>query len=260
LHLALTHPYDAFRVFHDRSEGVMRLRVRGKHVAFGLVAVSGVAFLGGLCYVLSPDARRTLVGPLEWVGADGWLAALAADPDKDVRAAATDALIRRGAPAVPALVRRVNRPGVEDRTFALAVLARMGPAARDAMPSLKPLLREDPDAEIRAHAVLAFALVGRGDPGVTAELVRMLKSPVERDREGAAFACRMLGADAKRAIPALIDSLRDPEPEVREEALQALNAITGSLGDDDAALRDPARAAAAKAMAELKTDAPAGQP
>ena len=238
----------------------MTPRPRRKRLAFTAVLLGGLVLLVALCYVLSPDVRVGWVRVLTGVGADDSLAGMAEDVDKDVRAAAVESLIGRGDRSVPALGRRLARPDANERATACRVLGRIGPPARDAAPALKRLVRDDSNPGVRSQAALAFALVGRTDPEVTAELVRLLKSPVEEDRGGAAFACRMLGADAKHAVPALTDALRDPEPEVREAALKALIVITNGLGDADAPLRDPGRAAVSKAMAELRAARPPGSP
>jgi HEAT repeat protein len=234
----------------------VRVRLRKKHAAFALVLTGGVALIAALCYALSPDVRAASVGVLERLGSDDTLASLAQDRDRNVQAAAADALVRRGAAAVPALVRRLGRPDAPDRVVAVRALGRIGPPARDAMPALRECARDDPAPFVRPQAALALALIGRGDPQAVAELVRLLGSAEEPDRVGAAFACRMLGADAKHAIPALVGALADPEPEVREEALKALTSITGRLGDEDAALRDRGAAAARKAMAEMAAGGP----
>jgi HEAT repeat protein len=227
---------------------------RRKYLTFGAVLLLGLTLIAALCFALSPDVRVGSVYVLERLGMDDSLAALLGDRDKDVRAAAADALVRRGAAAVPVLVRRLDRPDPLERASAVRVLGQIGPAATEAMPALRRRLRDDPESDVRSQAAFAFAAVGRNDPAVIAELVRLLKSAGEDDREAAAFACRMLAADARQAIPALIDALRDPSPEVREEAAKALYAISTSLGEQDADLRDRGLAAARKAMAEMAAD------
>jgi HEAT repeat protein len=125
------------------------------------------------------------------------------DPEASVRAAAEQALLRVGSPAVPRLV-EVAREGpdlvlraravtvlgemgmkardavptlvaiVRDKTpvlvnLAVLALGRIGPAARDARPDLR-LLRTDADAALRAGAALALARIDPSDAESAAAL------------------------------------------------------------------------------------------
>ena len=240
----------------------MKLRVRMKSLAFGAIVLFGTVFLAALVYSLSPDARIGSVSVLAMVGSDKTLCVLMDDDDKDVRAAAANALVSRGERAVPTLVRWLDRPEAGERADAILILGRIGPPARAAIPALKQRLRDDPDSEIRARAAIVLGSVAPGDTEVIDELIRLLKSPRKSDREKSAFACRMLGADAKGAIPALIDATSDTNSEVREAAAIALTAIANSLGALDADLRDRSLEAVKRAIAEVKSrtlDAPQDQ-
>lgn len=185
----------------------MRVRVGKRQLGFAAVTAAGAVLVAGLCYALSPDVRVGWVRVLARVGADDRLAGMVLDSDKDVRAAATAALVGRGDRAVPALAGRLARPDPTDRATSCRVLGEIGPPARDALTPLGRLARDDPDPAVRGQAILAFARIGREDPRVAPALAHMLAAPAADDREAAAFACRMLGADAKGAIPALIDVL-----------------------------------------------------
>ena len=60
------------------------------------------------------------------------------------------------------------------RANAVDCLAQMGPMARPAIPSLARLLKEDEVWLVRANAVAALGVVGKGDAAATAALTEAL--------------------------------------------------------------------------------------
>jgi HEAT repeat protein len=242
------------------EELVVSARSRKNRLVFIFALLFGLTFLAALCYLLSPDVRIASLRVLDWLGADTAIVNRLQDSDINVRTAAAATLIRRGDRAVPVLILRLERQDALERVTAVSVLGQIGPPASEAKSALKRLLKGEPDPNIRSQAALAFGLVGKSDPETISELIRMLGSTEEADRQGAAFACRILGADAKFAIPALIVALQDRKAEVREEALKAVSAVVNSLGDEDAALREQGHNAAIKALVELLPKKPPERP
>ena len=91
----------------------MTTRTRVKYALSAVLVCAGVVVVGVETYVLSPEVRGACVEPLEWAGADDRLAALAADPHREVFEPAMAALVRRGPEAVPALWNRAALPGAD---------------------------------------------------------------------------------------------------------------------------------------------------
>ena len=255
-------------------------RTAGKRLLFALVVVLGLLFVLVEVYFLSPEFRAVCVGGLGKIGPGGWLVALLDDPAMDVRGAASDALVRGGPSSVPALLVGLVDPEAARRSQACIVLGRIGPPASNAIPTLKGLMQEDPDENVRTQAAKAMGILGQDDPEILADLMNLLGEGDEAGRIGAAEAIGAMGEKARAAvplliralrdgrprireeaaealgsmgtyagpaIPALVDALGDPEAKVRAEVTEALGRIVGALGDGDAALRDRAKAALDKA-------------
>jgi HEAT repeat protein len=243
------------------------LRVRKKHVAFGVVAVLGLCFLAAEVYVLSPEVRASSVRTLERNGSWDTLVGMLDDDRQGVRAAAGEALVRHGATPVSALARGLDRLTEPGRVQVASTLGRIGPEAREAIPALRHSTVADESESVREAAAKALGLVARDDPAVVSELlglletgddagriaaagaapglndadrgravpllIQLLKHANPRAREGAAEALGRIGLAARAAVPALLDALADPEPRVREEAGEALEDIAHGLVRDD---------------------------
>jgi HEAT repeat protein len=87
------------------------------------------------------------------------LAAALADADARVREAAAEALILIGEPAVGPLTTQLASSNVEARKFALACLAKIGPAAKSAVPAIQKC-QSDPDESVRKLAEAALKRIG----------------------------------------------------------------------------------------------------
>ena len=235
-------------------------------------------------YLLSPPVRTIAVAGAEWVGADEFLIGRLADRDLKVRADAGEALVRRGAKAVPALIASLGDPEPENRRSAAAILARIGPAATEAIPALLRLAIEEEDEGAQEAAGQALGIVARDQPGPVQEILALLESPSDpsrlaairaaavlgdpravspliaslkhanpKVREEAAEALGDLGTVAAQGLPALIEALTDPEPEVRSEARDAIaKMIKGGPTSLDSELFSKASLALEKARAELR--------
>ena len=129
------------------------------------------------------------------------------------------ALARIGAPAVPSLVNALGHCDVRYRRAAAAALNSMtesAPAA--AREAIAPLLKalEDPDDVVRAHAAIATwnatRDVARTVPVLDALVRKARPSWTDEGWDVRGLAIRGLGhvgPDAERAIPVLIDVIRD---------------------------------------------------
>ena len=121
-----------------------------------------------------------------------------------------------------------------DRRQGAEALGEIGPEAKEAIPALMPLLR-NLDFMIRRAVAEALAEIGPG----TQELPALIRALQDKDywvRTFIAEALGTMGADAKEAVPALIQALGDAEwSSEREAATGALKTITGQDFGEDAA-------------------------
>jgi len=159
------------------------------------------------------------------------------------------------------LVQRVRRArSPYERYLRRALLLALWLASEARLPpdALKSLLREarqlwrHKDAEVRKAA--AEALRNIGSPKAIPALIEALKDKDAEMRKAAAEALGLIGSP--EAVPALIEALQDKDAEVREDAAEAL----GKIGSPEAvpalikALKDKdvwVRKAAAKALGNI---------
>jgi hypothetical protein len=85
----------------------------------------------------------------------GELAVALADSNSDVAELAAEALIVIGAPAVQPLGGQLSTGSAQARKLALACLAKIGPAAKAAMPKIEAC-KQDPDPQVRQLAEAAL--------------------------------------------------------------------------------------------------------
>lgn len=164
----------------------------------------------------------------------------------------------KAAPALPFLTRALRDPEATVRTTALASLTKIGPEIRDVLDEIL-VLHSDPDDGVRRSVMQALGTIGRA-PRVFEILVGGLKDPVADVRANAiqsmgrlkppagkedlsVFIVAMgssfpevkrfaaeeiarLGPDIEPAMPILLDSMKDPDTQVRFAVYRAL----GSLG------------------------------
>jgi HEAT repeat protein len=181
------------------------------------------------------------------------LIARLADPDENVRLRAAAALVAIGpSPAwLPQLIQLLEQEAAPVRAVAARVVAAMGPAGRDAVPSLLAALGE-PDDVTRSAVALALAQVGpearaavpallavmaaQGearfraveavgrirDPGAVPALCAALGDPNGDMRWQAARALGRIGPKARSCTPSLLGALEDANSDVRMAAVRAL--------------------------------------
>jgi len=206
--------------------------------------------------ITQPDPKVRLAS-LRAMEAAGWRARVAApaivrvlkDGDRRVRLAAACALAQfePGAEGILAILIGVledDRSTADEKDRAAVALGHLGPRARPALSLLLDRLRAG-DAATIALAELGPASI----PGLT----EALTDPAAAVRRRAAKALRIVGPAARSAAPALLERLKDPDPDVRVDAVTALgeihrekavDALRGVLKED----RGTSKAAAAEML------------
>ncbi|MFF8384563.1 PBS lyase [Streptomyces kanasensis] len=129
--------------------------------------------------------------------------------------------VLRGAPAV-------RREWVLES--ALRAIAAFGPAAREAVADVRPLL-DDPRAGTATAAARALWAV-EGDAGAVLPRLRsLLLAPDAHDRRAAAWVLGAFGGSARAAAPELRACLTARDVWLRVDAAAALCRVTGDLGE-----------------------------
>jgi serine/threonine protein kinase/HEAT repeat protein/uncharacterized coiled-coil protein SlyX len=184
--------------------------------------------------------------PRPKAAASGYAAILKGDNTLDVRLRAAEALWdvdRNGPEVLPVLIEGVRDRGMRQR--ALGIMARLGPQAKDALPTLLPLLQAGslpnvvcdvfsnigPDAvpplmELFSRKGLAGGQTGNmlGSMGSDAapSLLKLLADPDRLVRSSAIMTLGQVGPSAPEVIPALIEAAQKEDPGLRLTALTAL--------------------------------------
>lgn len=117
-------------------------------------------------------------------------------------------------------------PYVRER--AIAMLKLYGIAARPAIPAIIKTIG-DSDVALRVNAIIALGMIGMNQehvPGGVTALTRALSDTQGIVRYQAAMALGRLGSEAKSAIPALLNTLRDTTSwEIRHAGAFALGSV-----------------------------------
>jgi HEAT repeat protein len=173
----------------------------------------------------NPAVRRGalfILQQLEVVSSAPSIQGALSDPDPSVQVQAIRAMAHfRGEGALRLILAKVESPSTAVRDAAIDSLARFGPEAE---PALRSLYRQGSE-ETRAAAVRALGAVG------TYDALGLVRSAL-RDRSVLVryYACRTLGEAVDTASgPALVQMLSDPDPTVREAAVEACARMTGAL-------------------------------
>ena len=152
-----------------------------------------------------------------------YVAQLADSEDSGERVQAVAALASFG-PAmsgvIPALIDALADTETLVRTAANRTLGQIGP---EAAPALVQALGNDPRSEVRAGTALVLgSLVGADDRAVSA-LAAALEEDASLDvRVSAARGLSVGGAESVAALPALVEALEAPEPDLAQWAALAL--------------------------------------
>lgn len=101
----------------------------------------------------------------------------------------------------------------------------LGPAAREAIPDLIPLLKSN-DPSVRAVAADALGLMAADAGSAVPALLLTLEDQVDFVRHSAYAALGAFTGQAKEIVPVLEPHLQDPAPEIRSAALAALLSLS----------------------------------
>ena len=129
-------------------------------------------------------------------------------------------------PVKPALETALGDADAIVRLYAAAAIGRAGEPDR-ALPILLSSLGST-DMGLRAESAGLLAEHARGRPAVVDALTRALRDPEPQVRIAAADALGTLGKVARPALDTLWSMLRDPDEDVRESVLRAAQAIRDS--------------------------------
>ena len=116
--------------------------------------------------------------------------------DKEKSGRANLALIKAGAPAVPAVMELLSTDDPRLRSLALSTLWGMGPAAEAAVPALAETL-SDPDPEMRNAAAMALETIGPAAVAAVPALIKALGDGDRRVRQAAVKALGNIGPGAR---------------------------------------------------------------
>ncbi len=148
------------------------------------------------------------------------LAGLMADKDPVVRANAIDALASLGEAAVPHLIKGLENDDLQE--LAVAVIHKLGPKAKDAVPALIDELK-DPGADYRREVEFTLATIGPDAKGAVPALVKEMQEDSDpRVRHTACFALGKIGPAASDAVPALRKNLESDDKFLKVASLWAL--------------------------------------
>ena len=178
---------------------------------------------------------------------------------EDVGYEGVRALAKIGPPAVPALIKALKNGKKKIRAHAAEALGKIGPKARAAVPALVQELRNQGD--------------GKDTIAINIGENAFFRYPGPRSR--AATALGQIGPEAKAAVPALAQVLKDDDSSIRTAAARALGnigtaavpALLKALQNDDARVRAASVTGlgqispnAVSALGEIGADAKAAVP
>jgi hypothetical protein len=226
---------------------------RGWWIALGVLILAGVA-------AVFLDPTHSLLGHLRGESfyrnrpTSYWRERLR-DTAPGVQTNTVKVLVEGEDAAVPVLIELLGDKGdAETRLAAAGALEQIGPKARTAVTQLILALQDD-NALVREVAIGALGKIGADPERVVAALRPLLKG---KERLAVLKALRSFRADAKDAIPELLETLKDPDLEVRCDSAEAIgdmgaagapgvDGLLGLLRDKE----DKARAHACEALGEI---------
>jgi HEAT repeat protein len=144
------------------------------------------------------------------------------DKNDKVQGEAEAVLVRCGDKAVQTLLKALNDPNSKIGVRAASALASIGPSAKAAVPDLRTTLRHK-DAPLRMKARTALEKIAPKE--VVPALIEALKDPEPDVRQFAALSVLKYGKEAKAAVPTLLERLADANAEVLDAAAIALREI-----------------------------------
>jgi HEAT repeat protein len=228
--LARIRPED--KQLSQRAVAVLTESMRNKDPSVRATAVRGLVDMRAASETLVPAMSRIVEeGPAE------------------LRDDALSVLQSVGEPAVPALVNAMKFPEVRPR--AAAILGRIGPQAKAAVPALVDLTKSD-DPTARRQALLALAAMGPAAHAAAPAAIGALRDTDMNVRYSACYALGKMGAaamDGRAALQRELDS-RDPyislaaawalariDPDCSQTPPKALPMLVKALDDSDPMVR-----------------------
>jgi len=156
---------------------------------------------------------------------------------EDARLRAAAIIARIGPPAkgaVPALIDALGDESSETRNEVLFALGAIGPAAEAAVPAIAKALR-DPDMNVRYAACYALCQIGPAAAPAESDLVANLGGADQFLATASACALARIHPDcaetAPKSVPVLIEALAEPDAMSRLHAAEALRCL-GPLAKD----------------------------
>ena len=200
---------------------------------------------------IGPAAAASLIAALrdERVWADGFAAkallaampeaadladalARAAEASRAVRDDAEALLPKTGAAAVPGLLRILRTGSRFLRWWAIGVLTRCGPDAREAVPALIDVARTG-NQWFQYYAADALGAVGPDAADAVADLLELLKHDYAKTRASAAAALGKIGVAAPNVVAALRKAAKDEDQDVAQAAAGALKRLVSPQGPNN---------------------------
>jgi HEAT repeat protein len=234
---------EALRQIGEESVPALIDTLKDQRPEVRAAAAHGLAHLGpsarpavkDLIRALEDDDRRVrefATGALGNLGADAVEDLIRASNthNEEVRENAAIALANIGQPSVPRLLGELVTGNPEIRASAAHALGHVAGrvSSKEAFYALLGTLH-DPDIKVRNAGVQALVNIG---PKAVPSLIESLKDPAPEVRVLASTSLERIGA-AKQSIPRLMDVLKDSNPDVRVAAAHALVSVAHRLYLDD---------------------------
>lgn len=184
------------------------------------------------------DTRFKSVEALEAIGPDAAAAApdlvfLLDDPVQKVREGSASALLKMGPNAVDALIPAANDtryPRIRREVF--PVLAKMGADAKPALSALRNA-SQDPDTEIRSRAIAALNIISKasGIQEASPQEEKLKKSLEPAAASETAQSPPAVKVAEVVSVSQLLQYLKNPDADVRTQAVEALEFKKASIGE-----------------------------
>jgi len=210
----------------------------------------------------TPEALNDMLDALASLGEKAVPRLIKALEAEAVRPKAAAIIARIGPPAkeaVPALIAALADKNPETRNEVLFALAAIGPEAKEAVPAIKEALK-DPDMKVCYSACYALGKIGPAAASAKADLAEHLAGDDHFFCMASAWALAQVDPKdpqtAAKSVPVLIQALEEPDPPTRLHAAEALGLLGPLAGDAAAALKklhgDPDKAVREAAASALK--------
>ena len=109
---------------------------------------------------------------------------------------------------------------------AINAVGKIRPEAKEAIPALIETIRQTRNHDKKILLGCNYALLAMGKE-IVPYMISLLRDDEWEMRRGAAWILGKVGPDAKDAVPALAEALKDPNPAVQKKAAEALQKING---------------------------------